>query len=52
MSEARKKKKGYANKVTDKGVFLGCERNHERHPAVGIPWCELCLKAGRGRHSR
>lgn len=25
----------------------GCEANHKRHPAEGIPWCERCIKGGR-----
>lgn len=26
----------------------GCEMNHRRHPASGVPWCENCKKEKRG----
>lgn len=42
-----RKGKGYANKVNKDGVFLGCERNHTRHPAHGISWCKLCARENR-----
>lgn len=25
----------------------GVEVNHQRHPASGIPWCELCQRENR-----
>jgi len=42
MKEGKKSTSRYAKK--HKG---GCEVNHQRHPAKGIPWCSLCERERR-----